>query len=126
MEYKQLVDSALRCNVFEDQNTADSAVKAILGILASRMSEEDAREMSSRLPSPLSLDKLRHRQGWPLGISFNQYRYEIADQFHVSQDQAEAVICSVLHEIKEGFSPDTLHKWEQHLPGDWAEEIERA
>lgn len=126
MDYRRLMDTMNQSGVFADQERADAAVKAVIGILASRMSEHDARELSSRLPEPLTYDKIRHRQGWQLGISFDQYRYEIAGQFHINTDQAQRVIGSVFHLLKEEIPGDTLHKWEQHLPVDWAEQMEQA
>ena len=43
MEYDQLLQAAKRFNfIGNDEQQADAAVKATMGILASRMSEEDA------------------------------------------------------------------------------------
>ncbi len=125
MRYEDLLEGAMRTKAIADRETADGVVKAVLGILFSRMPEEDAREFALSLPAPLSFDRLRGH-AMPSGLTMEQYTREIAMQFGVSHEEARQVITSVLHEVKAGLDPGALRRWERHLPLDWIGELESA
>ncbi|MBD3243937.1 MAG: DUF2267 domain-containing protein [Chitinivibrionales bacterium] len=125
MRYEDLLEGAMKTKTITDPETADSVVKAVFGILLSRMPEEDARELAMSLPAPLSFEKLRGH-AMPSGLTIEQYTREIALQFGMSHEEARRVITSVLHEAKAGIDPGALHRWEKHLPVDWIGELESA
>lgn len=125
MRYDDLLEGAMRTKTITNRKTADGVVKAVLGILLSRMPEEDAREFAMHLPEPLSFEKLRGH-AMPSGLTIEQYTREVAMQFGMSHEESRRVITSVLHEVKTGLDAGALHRWEQHLPVDWVGELESA
>lgn len=54
MEYEDFIRAVSELDFIQDEEEADSAVKAALGILASRLDEEEARKLTEYLPNPLT------------------------------------------------------------------------
>jgi uncharacterized protein (DUF2267 family) len=126
MEYSEIVNRVERLDFITDSETADSAVKAVLGILTSRMEETDARKLTEQLPGPLTLDKLRGHQRRVEEISAAQYISEIGTQFSLSSENAGELVKTVLHTAKEATGDGVFHDVEESLPSDWRELIEKA
>lgn len=103
-----------------DTHTADSLIKAVLGHLASRMNENQAREMVKGLPGSLSYTTLRGRQAGEANISTAQFREDIRKQFGLDDDQAAQAIGLITHILKEEFPEQAIRQWEDKLPEDWA------
>jgi uncharacterized protein (DUF2267 family) len=126
MEYEDFIRAVSELDFIHDEEEADSAVKAALGILASRLDEDEARKLTEYLPNPLSYEKLRGHQLTDTDISAEEFISEIADQFNLDEDQAQELINTVLQIAKEAIGYDTIVELEQHLPEDWAEVFENA
>src|SRR5438046_7268132 len=94
MDYQKFLDHVQR---FEFVRDPDAAVKAVCGILASRMDEANAREFTSHLPEPLTLDLLRGHQENPPNISVEDAVTTLLQQFHISRQQARELLQSVTH-----------------------------
>jgi uncharacterized protein (DUF2267 family) len=100
---------------------ADSVIKAVLGIFASRLHEEQAQHFTERLPDPLTFERLHSHQVRPITISFDQYVTEIAQQFNLNNNQARLLISEVLHDTKEELmNNDAINEVVRDLPDDWA------
>src|SRR5436309_1356740 len=66
MDYQQFIQETRKLDFIPDEETADAAVKAALGVLASRLDEEHARKFTAKLPEPLTYERLRgHQQDTP-------------------------------------------------------------
>jgi uncharacterized protein (DUF2267 family) len=101
-------------------------IKAILGILASRMEEEPARKLTDKLPEPLTLQKLRSHQSNVTPLSAENYTVEIREQFKITLDQARTLVNTVLHIAKDDVGQDVFDEIEKYLPTDWVTTIEKA
>jgi uncharacterized protein (DUF2267 family) len=126
MEYAQFIEHVVNLEFIPDRDTADAAVKAVLGILASRLEEPEARMLTEKLPEPLNLERLRGHQVRPHGISVEQYISEVGEQFRLSEDQAEILIKTVLHLVKDELGAVTVSEFESLLPADWRATIESS
>ncbi|MFA7463559.1 MAG: DUF2267 domain-containing protein [Syntrophales bacterium] len=126
MDYEDFLSEIMNLDFINDPDEADSAIKAVLGILASRMEESQAARMAGELPEPLTLDKLRGHQKRATTISVEEYIAEIADLFALDYDQAYTLVNTVLSVTKESLEGETLEDIEINLPPDWARTIENA
>lgn len=126
MEYNDFLTRVQNLGFIHTQDRADAATKAVLGILASRMKEEDARRLVDRLPEPLTYDKLRGHQANATNITAQQYVDEIAEQFHLDREEAKALVATVLHAARETVGEDTFQQFSKHVPPDWAAVLRAA
>lgn len=126
MEYPSYIKQVTDLEFIKDEQTADAAIKAVLGILASRMEEEDARKLCQSLPQPLDCNILRGHQVRPLEISVDQYFIEIGNQFNLDYNQARVLVTRVLHCVKESLERPVIDEVEEGLPGDWSRTLEEA
>ena len=119
MEYRKLVDTVRDLEFIKDKAMAQAAVKAVLGVLVSRLEEEVAREFADTLPEPLGFDMLRGRQVNVTDVSVQQYRDTIAEQFELELDDAWQLVRTILHIVKEGLSDEVIEDIQETLPSDW-------
>ncbi|MHB9028506.1 MAG: DUF2267 domain-containing protein [Candidatus Latescibacterota bacterium] len=126
MDYNNFVQNVQNLDFIDSRETADAAVKAVLGVLASRMTEEQARMLTQKLPYPLNLEKLRGHQKHVLGISPDQYIGVIRTQFNLSEDQTRVLIDTVLRSTKETLGEETFAELQEHIPSEWAAAMLRA
>ena len=101
MEYAQLIDVAAEFDFIPDRKTAEAIVKAVLGILASSLTEPLARTLTDFLPQPLDYERLRGHQAKPLAITGDLYTKAVSSQFHLSADEARRVIIAILNLAKD-------------------------
>lgn len=120
MEYNALIKSVNRLDFIQTEEVADAAVKAALGIMVSRLNEEEARRLTSYLPEPLTFEKLRSHQARDLKINREEYVSEIATQFKIREDEARTLIKTVLQTTKENLPQDQVQELEDNIPDDWA------
>lgn len=124
MEYDEFTREVMDLNVVRDPDQADAAVKAVLGILASRLKEPQAEKLTQNLPEPLTLEKLRsHQKRTAIPLTVDEYVAEVAAQFKLSLDEAQMLIETVLGIAKENLDDQTLDELESNLPDDWADLI---
>ena len=121
MAYEDLLQQARRSELFQDQATQGSAVKAVLGILASRLDEEPARKLASVLPKPLTYDTLRGHQANITNITAEQYFETIADQFSGRKEHAQRLVTLILGAVAQNLPDDALTAIRGNLPPDWNE-----
>lgn len=126
MEYNELIQSVSKFNfIGEDEQKADAAVKATMGIISSRMSEEDAKDFTNSLPEPLTLDKLRSHQKYNNNVSPEEHIKVIASQFNTNEEEAQRMVIEVLHTASQGLNQEQFNSWKQKLPGDWSSFIDQ-
>ena len=119
MEYRDLVSAVKEHQFIKDKATAEAAVKAVLGVLVSRLEEEVARDFAETLPKPLDFDTLRGRQVNVTEVSVQQYRDTIAEQFHLELDEAWQLVRTVMHIVRDGLSDEIIEDIQETLPSDW-------
>lgn len=101
MDYERFIQDVQNTGIVTDRESADAMVKAVLGILAGRMTEDQARRLTEDLPEPLTLEELRSHQKYVLNISPEEYTRVIMDQFNLDEEQARALIDTVLLTTKD-------------------------
>ncbi len=126
MEYDRFIQEVRNLDFIENNETADAAVKATLGILVSRLTEEQARNFTRNLPDPLNLETLRSHQKRAIGISPDEYTGVIRTQFNLGEDQARALIDTVLRSTKATLGEEAFYELRHHMPPEWADVVERA
>jgi uncharacterized protein (DUF2267 family) len=117
VEYTQFLDRARRMEFVKDP---DAAVKAVYGVLASRLEENDARQFTERLPEPLTIDKLRGQQV-PTRISVDDALTSLAEQLHISRGQAGKLLMSLTRFARESIGREVFEQAAKNLPENWAE-----
>lgn len=125
MEYETLVEEVNKLDFIKDRATADAGVKAVLGILASRLGATQAQRLTEKLPEPLDYDRLRGLQGRALELSIDEYVQNIARQFNFNEGQAARLIVAVLHFTKDAMGAEK-EQLKSELPYDWADLIDSA
>ena len=125
MEYDEFIEEVLDLDFMEDEEEADAAVKAVLGVLTSNMPEPQARTFAERLPDPLTLEKLRGQRKMTQ-ISADQYLAVISDQFDIDDFQARTLIRVVLQVAREAVGNETFAELEEYMPSDWVEIMEEV
>lgn len=124
MEYIEFVKQVRDLDFIADETSADAAVKAVLGILASELREPQARILAEKLPAPLTFEKLRsHQRKTAIMISADDYIQEIADQFNLNREQAKQLVGKVLHLAKITVGSEGMDAVEKTLPDDWKKMI---
>jgi len=127
MDYQKYLSRVMTFDFIPDYASADAAVKATLGLLASELDEPAARELTKNLPEPLTLERLRgHQKKTSENISFAEYIQEIGAQFHLSMPQTSELVDTVLQITKEAIDDrvrsEILHK----LPQDWSRTVSKS
>lgn len=120
MEYNELMQSVRKFNFIGNEERADAAVKATMGIVASNMSEEDAKEFVNYLPEPLTLDRLRNHQVYQNKVSPKDHIQIVATQFNIAEGEAQKLVENVLSATKQGLSQEQVKTWKQKMPEDWS------
>lgn len=120
MEYQEFLETVQQLDFIENEQTADAAIKAVLGILASRMSEVQAQEFLDELPEPLTLEHLRGRQQpAQSSIPADEYFQEIQEQFKLDEQQATTLVGEVLRVAKQAIPEGKQYQVIKALPSEW-------
>jgi uncharacterized protein (DUF2267 family) len=126
MDYQRFLDGVKRLQFIRTEQEADAAIKAVLGILASSMNQEQAEKFASRLPEPLTIKTLRSHQARPLDITIEEFFDEIGAEFNLNPDQAKKLVDTVFRLTKDAVGEETITEVEFDMPADVAEELEAA
>ncbi len=124
MDYDDFIEQVRELEFINSEEEADAAVRAVLGLLAGRMEETDARFMTEHLPEPLTFEGLPRYSD--ADITVGEYIEEIAEQFNLDEDQARELVEAVLTMAKEAIGEDMVITLERRLPLDWADVFENA
>lgn len=123
MEYEKFIQAAQSLPFIQDQTTADAAVKAVLGILASKLHEPEARDFTADLPEPLSYDRLHSHQARRLPISVAEFVEVISHQFQLDPEQSRQLIITTLEVTKSALEEETIQEVVRDLPAGWSQLI---
>ncbi|HAR63671.1 MAG: DUF2267 domain-containing protein [Candidatus Margulisiibacteriota bacterium] len=127
MDYQEFIREVESLDFIKDQETADAAIKASLGILVSRIPEPQAKKLAEELPDPLTYEKLRsHQKGIQLSISVDETVAELSKQFGFNNIQSRQLLNIVFGAAKDAVGDDTIDDIEEKLPDDWVEMLEAA
>ncbi len=121
--YEKYLKAVEMLDFVDSTESADSKVKAVLGILASRLHDREARMLVEHLPEPLTYDKL---VGHRVDITTEKFIRDIQQQFRLDEDEAILLIDTVLGVAKEDIEEKTLREIENSLPEDWSRLIKEA
>jgi uncharacterized protein (DUF2267 family) len=117
--YSDYVAAADKLGYFDNTEEAESAVKMVLGILASRLEEREAHKLTDRLPSPLTYQRLRSHQAHVTPISAEQYLTDLEREFGMSRDQALTLVGAVLAVTRNALGDEAVDELAESLPPDW-------
>lgn len=120
MEYSDFVARVEQLPFIEDRPTAEAALKAVLGILASKFSEDDARLLTRSLPAPLDVERLRGQQERPVPLSASESVEVVRRQFDLDGDEAHDLVFEVYRSVRETLERRTFEELHARLPQDWA------
>lgn len=121
IDYQEFLDEVRALQLFDNEWHRDAAIKAVLGMVASRMQLTQARKMTELLPEPLTLEKLRSHQNTPTPLSIAEYVRSVGQQFKLTDEQARQLINTVWQLAKDSMGADNFVELSKNLPGDWAE-----
>lgn len=119
MNYDALLEKALTLDFLRNRETADAAIKAVLGIFFGRLTDDQARRLAARLSPPLSLEKLRSRPSRAQHLSPDDYLADIGKQFHIDRQKSRLLVITVLSAVREASGSDTFDALTGDLSGDW-------
>lgn len=126
MQYQNFVQEVQKLTFIANPDQADTAIKSVLGHLASRLEEPQAQKMTQNLPEPLNLQKLRSHQVDVTDISADQFLGDLCDQMQLNREQANQLVHTVFHIAKDAIGSDTVNEIQTNLPDDWARMIQAA
>ncbi len=126
LAYDSFVNAAFGLSFIADEETADAAIKAVIGMLASRLEEPAALRLAASLPDPLSLEKLRGKQIHVTDLSIEQYYDGLSRQFDITAEQAQVLAVTILRLVKEALDADGISAMAGSLPDEWRQLLERV
>ncbi len=126
MQYSALLMRVESLPFVGNQQKADAMIKSVLGHVASRMKEAQAKSFSQDLPDELNLGTLRGHQINVPTISLDQFVTDLREQFKISTDDAQTLLRAVLHIVKEDTPSAHINSWKEGLPEEWAAMVENA
>ena len=119
MEYAEIKDMVCHLDFIHDEEEADSAIKAVLMVWASRMSDAELRELVDVLPAPLTYEELSGRRSERGELSAEQFFETITSQLHLVPEQYQLLIRVVLDVIRDNINSSQFTRLEAKLPGKW-------
>jgi len=125
MEYQEFIDDIKTLDFIEDDDAADAAIKAVLGILSSSLEEDKARKITDALPYPLKIETLR-RQADINPATYDDCVAQIAKQFQMEDGNARELVDAVLRSTRAALGGQRLSEVEDILPDSWRIAIEDA
>jgi uncharacterized protein (DUF2267 family) len=126
MNYDEMIRRVRKLDFIRNDQTADAAVKAVLGILVSRLSDEQARKLAEKFPEHLALNRFGSDDRSMQPISVTEYTAGISAQYKISVHQARTLVRNVLYFTKVASGDTFVLDIKKGLPVDWAEAIQNA
>jgi uncharacterized protein (DUF2267 family) len=126
MNYDELIRRVRMLDFIRNDQRAQAAVKAVLGILAGSLRDEQARKLAGKFPEHLALNSFG-TDGRQIGaITVADHTASICAQFKISVHQARILVRNVLYFTKEVSGANDFPDIRNNLPNDWAEAIQNA
>ena len=120
--YKEVVETI---DFVADEEMAEEAIKAVLGILSSKVSEQEAREFTANLPDYLSYEVLRGHQVNPAPATPSDTIDIVSDKFDLKWEQARKLMMEIIGVAKQQASGE-ISGIAAELSDDWREAIDEA
>lgn len=108
-----------------DDETAEKGIKAVLGILASKLDEQEAREFTAELPDYLDYETLRGHQEKPTPTSPYDTVEIIGNELNLEPGQANELMNEVISVTKQQAKGEVSDIAAQ-LSEDWREALDQA
>lgn len=105
---------------YRSRAEAEQVSSAVLWVLASRISPEEAADLAARLPAPLD-DALRLERGRPETFGHDGFLRRVARQTGARQTTAEWDADAVLSTVADAVSGGQVDHLPDQLPSDYAE-----
>ncbi len=118
MQYDEMKKRIMALDFIPDSDTADAALRAVWGIIASAVDEDTAGQVTSELPDPLVRDMLCGHPARPTGTRPTDFVELIANQFHLSPDQSRELIEWVIETGEEAMPEESVDRIRDALPDD--------
>lgn len=127
MDYRGYIDQVMKLPFINDEKAADSAIKTVLGVVASKVDEPEALRLTDILPPELNFATLRGHQENPVPLSAEEFITSVAVQHHLNWQQASDLVFRVIHCVKESKEGSrAVGECRTTLPADWGEILDRA
>jgi uncharacterized protein (DUF2267 family) len=121
MDYQDFIDEVEELDFIPERETAEAAVKAVLGIIFMHIDEGLARKLSDLLHEPVALEKLGSHRTKAVPVSFDQFISEISALFRIDKDQSRQIIEAVLYIAKTVLGDGEFEVIRETMPGDWTD-----
>ena len=102
----------------ESENMAKEVVKTVLGILASKMSDEDARAFVRDLPEYLNYKNLRGHQEKLTAATPDDCMAILQDKLNITKEQAEELMLKIIS-VAATENKDKPGDITKRLTGEW-------
>lgn len=121
----QYMEAALLPDYILNEFMAEKAVKTVLGIFTSKLSDEQARRFTSELPDYLDYDVLRGHQENPTPASLSDCIEILREELEVEEEQAYELMMKIISVAKQQTSGE-INEVATELSEDWQEAVHRA
>lgn len=127
MNYNEIIRRVRRLDFIRNDEKAAAAVKTVLGVVASKLSDEQARKLAEKFPEQhISVGSLGNEPVKLGGTSVKECNDSICSQFKLSVHQGHTLIRTVLYFTKEASGDNFFQDIKKSLPIDWAEAMDKA
>ena len=94
------LEAAMLPDYIETENMAEEAVKTVLGILASKMSDEDARSFIEDLPEYMNYKNLRGHQEKLTAATPKDCTGILQNKLNITREQAEELMLKIISVVE--------------------------
>ncbi|MFA3873286.1 DUF2267 domain-containing protein [Streptomyces sp. MMCC 100] len=105
---------------FHSDDEAEQVTTAVLWVIASRVTPQEAAGLAAELPAPLD-DALRLERGRPESFGREEFLRRVAQQTGARPRTAEWDAGAVLATLAEAVAPERVDQLLAHLPADCAD-----
>lgn len=126
MLYKSYLQHIRDLEFIQNDENAESALKAGLGILISVMDDDRAKRLTRELPDSLDYTTLKGNQIGPVPLSFDEAVTSLANQRNMDAHEARVLLIRSIHAVKSGIDSGLLAELFSELPEDWRAVIANA
>ena len=120
MEYNEFIEKVLRLDFILDEEQADLAIKAVLGIFLTSLPSEHAYWITENLPYPLTYDNLRKDpKPGSIPVSMDELVDEVMRTLVVQKEQSRVLVNLVLHVLRPALNQDILGALKSDLSSEW-------
>lgn len=127
MQKQQIKDyykeALMQLDFVESDSMAEEALKAVLGVLTSKLSEQEAKEFTATLPEYLTYETLRGHQAKPTLAKPLDTVEILANKFDLSQDKATELMHEIIS-VTKAQAPGELSHMMVELPDEWQKTVD--